>query len=246
MKYILRFDDITPGMSWSKFKSIESVLIDKNIKPVMGVVPSNLDNKLCVENENNQFWDVVRTWRSRGYSIAQHGFNHIYHTNDSGILKVNNNSEFSGLPFENQFKKLKDGKAILVEQGVWQPIFMAPSHSFDANTIRALRELDFEFITDGYGVYPYEIDGLTLMPQLFSSGKNFGFGVYTICIHLNNMTDKQVYELSEFIKNNCNKFILFDDACGIKPIFSSIAMVSRLITSSVIPFLRNLRRHSLQ
>ena len=51
-------------------------------------------------------------------------------------------------------------------KSVWDGVFMAPSHSFDADTLRALRDLDFTSITDGFGFYPYDLHGLTAVPQL--------------------------------------------------------------------------------
>ena len=41
-----------------------------------------------------------------GWSIALHGYQHLYETNDSGLLGLNK-YEFSGLSYEMQIKKLK-------------------------------------------------------------------------------------------------------------------------------------------
>lgn len=215
-KFIIRFDDITPTMAWSKFSNIEKTMIDLNIKPIMGVVPLNKDARLVVEPEREDFWSVVKGWRTKGWTIAQHGYTHEYVTTDSGILKINQGSEFSGLPYEEQYRKLKAGKEILSANDVWQPVFMAPAHSFDRSTISALIGLGFKSLTDGYGVYPYMIENIRAVPQLFSLPVHFGFGVYTICMHVNAMTIEQISEIDSLLRKNHSRFVSFDEALAMK------------------------------
>src|SRR5688572_15384620 len=40
-QYLLRFDDICPTMNWRVWAEIESVLIQREIKPLLAVVPDN-------------------------------------------------------------------------------------------------------------------------------------------------------------------------------------------------------------
>ncbi|MEO6959748.1 MAG: DUF2334 domain-containing protein [Burkholderiaceae bacterium] len=222
-KFIIRFDDITPTMAWSKFSNIEKTLIDFDIKPIMGVVPLNKDAQLIAEPQREDFWSVVKGWRAKGWTIAQHGYTHEYVTTDPGILKINRGSEFSGLPYEEQYRKLKAGKEILGANDVWQPVFMAPAHSFDRFTISALTDLGFKSLTDGYGVYPYMIENIRALPQLFSAPIHFGFGVYTFCMHVNAMTMEQINHIDSFLRKNHRRFISFDEALAMK----SCAVVSR-------------------
>ena len=65
-KFIIRFDDITPQMSWEKFNSIESVLDKYNIRPIVGVVPNCRDESLNVSSPNKNFWQAVRSWQDKG------------------------------------------------------------------------------------------------------------------------------------------------------------------------------------
>ena len=84
---------------------------------------------------------------------------------------------------------------------------MAPAHSFDDNTLKALKEADFKYVTDGYGLYPWSDRGLTFIPQLFSGFSNFGFGVYTVCIHLNELSGKEVDNVINQIDGREHKII---------------------------------------
>ena len=161
-KILIRFDDVAPGMAWSKFIPLKEHLESLGIRSILGVVPDCQDQKLNVEEIKPDFFNLIRTYRDYGDIIAQHGTHHNYVTQDSGILGINNFSEFAGLAFEEQKLTLKKGKEILLAEEVWQPYFMAPAHSFDTNTLKALRDLDFHALTDGYGFYPVSYTHLTL------------------------------------------------------------------------------------
>ena len=214
MKYIIRFDDITSTMSWNKFLYIKEILQNFGIKSVLGVVPENNDPKLLVDPPREDFFDFVRTWLDFGDTIAQHGQSHVYCSRDSGLLGINRKSEFAGLPYRDQLEKLSLGKATLLQQNVWEPFFMAPAHSFDSNTLRALKTLKFKAITDGYGFFPYEVASIIFVPQMSSFPIRVGPGISTICLHVNTMKDRDVARLADFIMNKKTKFLDFKDVCG--------------------------------
>lgn len=242
-RFVLRFDDVVPQMAWSRFAEIEKFLLKKGIPALVGVVPNCLDKEIMVEPEATPaFWDRVRSWKSAGWTIAQHGYTHVYETEDCGILAINDRSEFSGLSYENQLDKLAAGKEIMQREGVWQPIFMAPAHSFDAATVRALRALEFQFLTDGYGLYPYEIEGLVAVPQLFASPVHAGFGVYTICVHINNVADARLAKLVAFIERHSHRFIGFEQAARMRCALPLVPDLARNLLRFSLPAFRALRR----
>jgi predicted deacetylase len=240
-KFILRFDDVTPEMAWSRFDPFDELSLDQDLPLLVGVVPNCLDQTLVVEPARAAFWDTVRGWSDRGWSIAQHGYTHQYVTRDPGLLRLGGKSELAGLSYEEQFSKLQAGKQILMEQGVWQPVFMAPSHSFDEATLRALAALDFKYLTDGCGVYPYKFGDLTAVPQLFASPLHFGFGVYSICLHVNTLSDAEVQRIVGFVKKNRSRFISFEEAANVKNPVPGIAMAMRFLTSTPLRAMRRLR-----
>jgi predicted deacetylase len=241
-RFIIRFDDVCPGMNWETFGRFLAFFNDHPaIRPVVGVVPDNRDPSLDVGPRSSGFWDRVREWRHHRWTIAQHGHTHQYTRDDGGVLGIGRKSEFAGLPYEEQRRKLALGKEILKREGVWEPYFMAPSHSFDQATLRALGALGFEGITDGYGVYPYRIAGLKAVPQLFGSPINFGFGIYTICIHCNRMPERQIISLLNFMKRNEGRIIDFPSALDVSsPLV--LGGMTRVVTSLATKSIRAARR----
>ncbi len=240
-KFILRFDDVTPEMAWSRFDPFDELSMDQDLPLLIGVVPNCLDQTLVVEPARDAFWDTVRGWADRGWSIAQHGYTHQYVTEHPGLLRLGSKSELAGLSYEEQFAKLQAGKTILQEQGVWQPVFMAPSHSFDEATLRALADLDFKYLTDGSGVYPYKFGALTAVPQLFATPLHFGFGVYSICLHVNTLSEPEIDRIVGFVKKNRSRFISFEEAASVKTSVPGVAMAMRFLTSTPLRAMRRLR-----
>lgn len=202
-KYIFRIDDVCPTMNWKNFEELIKIFDKYKIKPIIGVVPDNKDKKLSVQEPVKNFWKEIRKMSNKGWIIAQHGYQHKYITNNSGIIGLNNYSEFAGLDYKDQYQKILSGKNILEEKlGTKIKWWMAPAHSFDKNTCRVLKELKFEYITDGIALYPFKKDGLIWIPQqLWKPVKNL-FGLWTICIHPNVITSKYICSLDLFIKTN--------------------------------------------
>lgn len=179
-------------------------------------MPDNRDPKLNVQAPVPDFWARVRAWQDRGWAIAQHGYTHQYSQPGGGLLGIGSKSEFTGLSLTQQQERLAAGQSILRAEGVWQPYFMAPSHSFDHQTLQALKSLGFQGVTDGFGLWPYELEGMVLVPQLLASPRHLGFGLYTICLHSNTMTDGQVRRVLEFMSRHQQRFIGFEDALKLR------------------------------
>lgn len=238
-KLLLRFDDVTPQMAWSKFLPFKKAIEDLEIKSILGVVPNCKDKNLNVETANQDFFSLLRQYRDYGDNIFQHGTFHDYSNNSSGILGINNNSEFAGINLHDQIELLKIGKKILQNEGIWEPFFMAPSHSFDENTLMALKLLDFKAITDGYGFYPYKINNINLVPQLVSKILPFPIGIQTICIHINTMNESSICKLLEDIKKNKKRFINFNEALKIQPQSLFASQFLRWTTKKILQHKRN-------
>ena len=213
-KFILRIDDVCPTMSWSNFDRMEAFCDARGIAPLIGVVPDNRDPDLRADPARSDFWGRLRSLRDKGWAIAQHGYQHRAHTADRGLLRIGSASEFAGLPADEQARMLKEGRAILRREGIETDIFMAPRHSFDQKTLRALRSLGFRYVTDGYGLYPYREEGLVFVPQLFSSPVNFRFGIYTMCLHLNYFDESRWAEFESFAARRREDIVPFQWALG--------------------------------
>lgn len=243
-KYLIRFDDITADMDWDKFMPIKKVLEENNIYSVLGVVPKNEDETLKIRPglSEEEFFIKVREFKEYGDTIAQHGTYHVYKTKNSGLMDIHNVSEFSGLSYDEQFNKLEIGKKILEKNEVWQPYFMPPYHSFDINTLKALKSLYFKAVTDGYGFYPYQIEGITLIPQLSMPIHLIPFGVQTISLHTNLIDQAGTHRVIKFIEQNKNNFITFEEALSIKAPNNYFRHVTHKATEKLFKLERNIRK----
>lgn len=211
MKIAVRMDDITPDMDWEKFRRLKELLDTYGIEPLIGVVPDSRDENLrkhpADKEKETYFWDQVKEWQKKGWIIALHGYQHVYTQKKGGCFPLNHFSEFAGLSFQRQKEMLEAGNAILAAHGIETDIFMAPAHSYDRNTLRALEELGYTKITDGFGTVPYRKGGITFYPISFrlDSSLKRKKGTTTMVLHTNTMNDsdfercRRLFETEEMI-----------------------------------------------
>ncbi len=203
-------DDIAPGMNWERFQQFVALFDDHGVKPLLGVVPDNRDPKLDVQQHRADFWVAMRVLRDRGWSFAQHGYQHVYANRNAGLLGVSHNSEFAGLPFAEQCDKIARGRAILEQQSLASDVWMAPSHSFDGETLRALRETGFRVVTDGYAPFPYDRDGMRFVPCQMAFPRPVPVAAITVCIHANSTSDAQLARFARFLCEHRRLVVDFD------------------------------------
>jgi predicted deacetylase len=219
LRFVYRIDDIHPAMMWNRFWEVMAMMEAHQVVPLLGVIPDNQDQSLMFDLPNPEFFSIIRSLVSDGKAeICQHGYQHVYTTQQHSINQTLygrvSSSEFVGIPYEHQYQMIKNGKEILKSQGLCTDIWMAPSHTSDRNTFRALNELGFKYVTDGVALYPYELYGLLFVPQqIFRPKKDFPFnyGVFTICLHLNNLTTDRINEIKSHI-NSGGTIISFSEA----------------------------------
>ncbi len=73
----------------------------------MAVIPDNRDRELMVSAPGvDDFWNSVRSWQKRGWTVGLHGYQHRYLTAVAGRYGRMPRSEFAGLPYEIQELKL--------------------------------------------------------------------------------------------------------------------------------------------
>ena len=197
-KYLLRFDDICPTMNWTVWDAIEAQLVRFNVKPILAVIPDNRDLKLMQEPPRADFWDRVREWQARGWTIALHGYQHVYVNKNAGMMRLTKQSEFAGLAREEQKFKLTSALAIFEAQGVRADAWIAPSHSFDRITVEILKELGMPVISDGLWSWPFsEQDRMIWVPQQLWHFRPKPAGVWTVCNHHNSWTSQNVEKFGE-------------------------------------------------
>ena len=188
-KYLLRFDDLCPTMNWRVWSEIETCLAEKELRPLLAVVPDNQDPVLKVEPAVVDFWERARGWQARGWTIALHGYQHRYVTCHPGIVTVRKKSEFAGLPAAEQEEKLRHGMEIFERHGITSHVWIAPSNSFDASTVSLLPRFGVTTICDGNFRFPFVCrSNLFWIPQQLHRFRPAPRGVWTVCYHHNRWT----------------------------------------------------------
>ncbi len=213
--FLIRLDDIAENMDWDMMEKATDLFDKFNIKPILGIIPNNKDPELLnYPKKNIEFWDQVRAWKQKGWEIAMHGNNHVYDKicSKTDYLGLGGSSEFCDHTYEEQYKKLKEGLEKFNSENIKIKIFFAPNHTFDKNTILALKKCGINQILDGYGLMPYEENGMQFVPQLFYKLYTVPFGVQTFQIHLNYFKQKDFEEFEKFIKSNSKKIITYEQA----------------------------------
>lgn len=219
MNISIRMDDITPDMDWAKFLRFKELCDLYQVKPLIGVVPENQDSMLHIDEARNDFWEYLLELEKEGWIIAQHGCTHIYSTKKKGCFPLNAISEYAGKSYEEQLASLKKGKEILESHGIHTEIFMAPAHSYDKNTLKALKEAGFIKLTDGFGDKPYQWMGMTFYPISFKQSNSLKqeSGYTTFVIHANTMNDKDFERYEKMFAEHKDKLISYQDYLQITP-----------------------------
>jgi len=205
-RYIFRMDDITPTMNWGRFWALISLFKNHGVKPLLGVVPDNKDPSLDIQGPAPDFWNALRVLRDNDLvDFAQHGYQHILHYRPRSAvlgpeLGIKEMSEFAGDTFEEQLRKINSGKEILTREGIPATYFMAPNHTFDRSTLKALVVAGFTAITDGISLFPIINEGLRCVPQQAWNPRWMPCGVVTICLHANHLTPRDVRRLRLFLR----------------------------------------------
>ena len=206
--YLIRLDDASDHMNTERWDRVERMLDENGVKPLVGIIPVNRDPMLLEFAEDPGFWEKARHWQEKGWRIALHGFEHLYTSNCAGINPVHDRSEFAGHPLEKQRQMIRDGVRILKAQGLEPTAFFAPSHTFDKNTLEALRlESGIRTISDTVANDTYCRFGFTFIPLQAGRVRELPFKVTTICLHPNFTTDPEMEEIEAFLKTHPGQFL---------------------------------------
>lgn len=207
--YLLRLDDASEYMNTVNWDRIENLLDKYNIKPIVGIIPKNMDANLTSKFEkDSKFWCKAQMWHKKGWHIALHGYNHVYDRNDGGINPVNKQSEFAGNTLNIQKEKILNGIKVLKSKNLNPHIFFAPGHTFDKNTLIALKEeTNIRIISDTISNDIYYEDGFYFIPVQSGVVRKLPFKITTFCYHPNTMEENEFDKLEDFIKVNKNKFL---------------------------------------
>lgn len=210
--FIVRFDDICPEMNWIVWERIEKILDKYGIKPIVAIVPSNLDPSLKIFPAKLDFWGRAQEWQEKGWAIGLHGFTHVYETSNSGIVGLNTRSEFAGLPLAAQQYKIDSALDIFSKRNIRIDAWVAPAHSFDDNTITALKIRGINVVSDGYFRRVVNISGTTWVPQQLWRFKSINSGTWTVCYHHNAWSDIEIERFEKDIESFKDQIVTLHQA----------------------------------
>lgn len=219
MKIAVRLDDITPDMDYDKFYKMKQLLDTYQIKPLIGVVPFNEDKNLKKNPVIEDFSGFLRELLQEGYVAALHGYQHLYSSKKGGLFPLNHFSEYAGVSFEKQDKMIQKGKERLREWGIDTDIFMAPGHTFDKNTMKALKKNGFHYITDGFGKQPYLRNGLVFLPIAIKQADCYqqSDGYTTLVFHTNTLEEGDFHRYQKLFEDNKESFVSYSEYMQQKP-----------------------------
>ena len=201
-KLLLRLDDASEYMDANKWRRMEEILDRHDVKPLFGIIPANEDPNLLKYGKVEDFWDIIHSWIAKGWTPALHGYTHMFETEQGGINPVNKKSEYAGVPYERQLKKIRDGVEVLHVHGIDPYVFFAPAHTFDENTLKALKEgSNIRIISDTPANDIYCRDGITFVPQQSGHVRKLSFSTITFCYHPNTTEDSEFRELDQYLDN---------------------------------------------
>tara|TARA_A100001015_G_scaffold102514_1_gene113861 strand:- start:1227 stop:2003 length:777 start_codon:yes stop_codon:yes gene_type:complete len=208
-KYIIRLDDASHFSNFKKWDAIERILEKYDIKPIVAVIPKNMDNSIFYSKYRSDFWTIIKRWDTKGWNIAIHGYKHIFHYVERNklIFPFYNRSEFAGLTLNEQRQKINKSNEIFLKNKINPKIWISPGHCMDNITLEAIKlETEIKIISDGISFYPYSFRGLHFIPQQLWKLKKKFFGIWTICLHPDTMSESEIKEfdksLSLFVKKN--------------------------------------------
>jgi Uncharacterized protein conserved in bacteria (DUF2334) len=208
--YLIRLDDACAEMDCERWRRVEEILDEFKIKPIVAVVPDNQDNELKRQPADPEFWDKVRRWQSKGWSIAMHGHTHVMHVTDQELLvPYYRRSEFAGLSLDQQKTKIKSAWRIFLSQGIEPQIWVAPAHSFDRLTLLALREeTSIKVVSDGIAWNTFYEFGFHWIPQQLWKLVSRRSGLWTVCLHPNQMDGRATEALRRHIGSEFQRKII--------------------------------------
>lgn len=202
-KMFIRLDDACPNRDIDKWDRMEILLDRYGIKPLVGIIPDCKDPDMDKYGEDEDFWSIrIPAWKEKEWTLALHGYQHIFNTDHAGINPVNNRSEFAGLSYDVQREKIRRGYELLKEHGITPLVFIAPAHTFDENTLNVLyKETPIRVISDTIANDVYFKDRFLFIPQQSGKVRRLPFKTITFCYHPNLMEDKDFLELEVFLKS---------------------------------------------
>jgi predicted deacetylase len=202
-RYLIRVDDICENLNIKNFNKLIDLFNQHDVRPIIAVIPKNDDENLKFPNSISgaSFWKIInKLEKEYKWKVGIHGYEHKYVNEESGLLDINNFSEFAGLEYNDQVLKIKKGIEIMNNHKLSTDLFIAPAHSFDNNTLIALKKSGVNSISDGFHHFPgLDKNDILWVPQQLWTFETKKTGVWTVNMHINAWCDDDFQKLKENI-----------------------------------------------
>lgn len=196
------------AQTWTR---IEEICDACGVRPLVATIPDCRDPELALSPPDPNFWDRARRWRDKGWEIALHGLHHLYHPDPEGsrsLVPFKREGEFVGLSLEHQRDLMAAAWRIFRAECIEPTWFVAPSHSFDRTTLEALfLETPIRRVSDGLSYRPFGRYGFAWYPQQFWRFREMPSGLWTVCLHPNRMTERDIATLSDDLRRFKSRII---------------------------------------
>jgi hypothetical protein len=220
--FVLRLDDACHTMARAPWAFIETACEKMAIRPIVGVIPECRDPTLSFDAPDPDFWNHVRRWQEKGWTIAMHGLHHACHDDPAGcraLVPFHRRGEFVGLQPGQQMTLVAEAWRLFEAERVKPTFFMAPAHSFDLGTLEALRcETEIRWITDGIATRPFSRHGFSWLPvQMARFRDHLPLGYWTVCTHPNKMSARDLEDLRKDLRRLRHQIVAMDSIPTAQP-----------------------------
>lgn len=209
-QFLLRLDDLCPTLHRARWERLLRLVEEFSLQPILAVVPENMDRELNLAPRDDRFWEEVRRLEATGADVALHGFRHLCRSKGRSLLPLHRHSEFAGVDEPTQQQWIESGLQLLRARGLSPRLWVGPRHGFDRTTLRVLRDVGIDLLSDGLAHRPFRREGLIWLPQQLWAPVEKDSGLWTICLHSNTLTSAQLEAFANFLRRHAAQFTSVD------------------------------------
>lgn len=162
IRICFRLDDPSATSNHNLEQRLLAVFSKHSIPLCAAVVPFKRKENETVSVRPDNVRHLVDAQRAGLLEVALHGHSHI----PRGKMVGKRESEFAGLGFEEQLRLIDDAKHCLLDT-FELPIFgfVPPWNTFDHNTVEAVSESGFTYLSAGVRDYSFRANELAALPK---------------------------------------------------------------------------------